>query len=103
MTKDRRQERNSSAFRHNFKAGKYRGGIPPWGYLPEQDDSGTWRLVQDPEQVRVIQEVAQRVLDGEPLRAVAHDLTRRGVLTPKDRFAQSQGREVKGYECTQAG
>ena len=47
-------ERNSSAFRHNFKAGKYRGGIPPWGYLPEQDDSGTWRLVQDPEQVRVI-------------------------------------------------
>ncbi|MGE2737354.1 recombinase family protein [Mycolicibacterium vaccae] len=92
------RERNASAFRHNFKAGKYRGGIPPWGYLPEQDQNGEWRLVQDPEQVKVINEVAARVLDGEPLRAIAHDLTSRGVLTPKDRFAQHQGREVKGYE-----
>ncbi|BBY06028.1 integrase [Mycobacterium noviomagense] len=91
-------ERNASAFRHNFKAGKYRGGIPPWGYLPQQDESGMWRLVQDPVQVEVINEVARRVLDGEPLRAIAHDLSARGVLTPKDRFAQTQGREVKGYE-----
>lgn len=90
-------ERNASAARYNIKAGKYRGGIPPWGYLPQQDDTGTWRLVQDAEQVQVITEVAQRVLDGEPLRAVAHDLTARGVLTPKDRFAQSQSREVNGY------
>lgn len=92
------RERNASAFRHNFAAGKYRGGIPPWGYLPQQDENGEWRLVQDPEQVQVINEVAARVLDGEPLRAIAHDLTGRGVLTPKDRFAQYQGREVKGYE-----
>jgi site-specific DNA recombinase len=91
-------ERNSSAFRHNIKAGKYRGGIPPWGYLPRQDDTDTWRLVQDPEQVPVINEVVRRVLNGEPLRAVAHDLTSRGILTPRDRFAQTQGREVKGYE-----
>jgi site-specific DNA recombinase len=90
-------ERNSSAFRHNIKAGKYRGGVPPWGYLPKVDAEGTWRLVQDPEQVQVINEVTERVLTGEPLRAIAHDLTARGVLTPKDRFAQSQGREVKGY------
>jgi site-specific DNA recombinase len=91
------RERNSSAFRHNFKAGKYRGGIPPWGYLPQRDETGTWRLVQDPEQVQVINEVTSRVLDGEPLRAIAHDLTARGVLTPKDRFAQAQSREPKGY------
>ena len=39
-------ERNSSALRHNLKAGKYRGGIPPWGYLPD-DSTGEWRLVQD--------------------------------------------------------
>jgi site-specific DNA recombinase len=95
-------ERNSSAFRHNFKAGKYRGGIPPWGYLPD-DSTGEWRLVQDKEQVDVIHEVVRRVLDGEPLRSVAHDLTKRGVLTPRDRFAQAQGREVKGYEWHSAG
>lgn len=91
-------ERNASAFRHNFSKGKYRGGIPPWGYLPEQNDDGEWRLVQDPVQVEVILEVVERVLKGEPLRAIAHDLTGRAVLTPKDRFAQARGREVVGYE-----
>lgn len=90
-------ERNASAARYNIRAGKYRGGVPPWGYLPEQTDAG-WRYVQDPEQVQVIREVVERVLTGEPLRAVAHDLTARKILTPRDRFAQSQGREVKGYE-----
>jgi site-specific DNA recombinase len=53
------RDRNSNAFRHNIKAGKYRGGIPPWGYLPDQDDSGTWRLIQDSEQVKVIREVVE--------------------------------------------
>ncbi|SRX93232.1 integrase [Rhodococcus jostii RHA1] [Mycobacterium shimoidei] len=91
-------DRNASAARYNIRAGKYRGGIPPWGYLPQQDEDGNWRLVQDPEQVTVIREVVERVLTGEPLRAVAHDLTARKVLTPKDRFAQLQGREVKGYQ-----
>jgi site-specific DNA recombinase len=95
-------ERNASAFRHNFRAGKYRGGVPPWGYLPD-DATGEWRLVQDPEQVKVIREVVERVLSCEPLRAVAHDLTARGILTPRDRFAQSQAREVRGYEWHSSG
>jgi site-specific DNA recombinase len=95
-------ERNASAARHNIKAGKYRGGVPPWGYLPD-DSTGEWRFVPDPEQVRVIHEVVRRVLDGEPLRAVAHDLTARGVHTSRDRFAHYRGREVKGYEWHSAG
>lgn len=95
-------ERNASAFRHNFKAGKYRGGVPPWGYLPD-NSAGEWRLVQDTEQVKAIREVVDRVLAGEPLRAVAHNLTSRGILTPKDRFAQARGREVKGYEWHSSG
>lgn len=91
-------ERNASAFRHNYSRGKYRGGIPPWGYIPERNDDGEWRLIQDPTQVVVIHEVVERVLKGDPLRAIAHDLTARGVLTTKDRFAQVRGREVAGYE-----
>jgi site-specific DNA recombinase len=89
-------ERNTSAARYNLRAGKYRGGVPPWGYLPEQTEEG-WRYVQDPVQVATIREVVERVLLGEPLRAIAHDLTARGVLTPKDRFAQARDREIKGY------
>ncbi|OBI24750.1 recombinase family protein [Mycolicibacter sinensis] len=90
-------ERNASAFRHNFSKGKYRGGVPPWGYIPERDENGEWRLIQDPEQVTVILEVVERVLAGEPLRAIAHDLTGRRVLTPRDRFAESRDRKPHGY------
>lgn len=95
-------ERNASAARHNIQAGKYRGGVPPWGYLPS-DATGEWRLIPDTEQTTVIHETVRRVLDKEPLRSVAHDLTVRGVLTPRDRFAQHQGREVKGYEWHSTG
>ncbi|UNQ40224.1 recombinase family protein [Prescottella equi] len=90
-------ERNASAFRHNYRAGKWRGGVPPWGYLPEETEQG-WRLVQDPLSVSVILSVVERVLAGEPLRSIAHDLTERNVLTPKDRFAQHRGREPKGFK-----
>ena len=53
--------RNHAAFTHNFRAGKWRGGVPPWGYRPERVE-GEWRLVQDSEQVEVIHEVVKRVL-----------------------------------------
>lgn len=95
-------ERNRSAAQHNLRAGKYRGGPAPWGYMPVHTDEG-WKLVQDSEQVVVIHEVVERVLSGEPLRSVAHDLTERGVLTPRDRFAQMRGREVKGYSWHPGG
>ena len=96
-------DRNRSAAQFNIRRGAYRGGVPPWGYLPEQDTEGVWRLVQDPQQVRVIEEVVRRVLDGEPLRPVAHDLTERGVLTPRDIFAAHRGREPKGFGWHSAG
>jgi site-specific DNA recombinase len=90
-------ERIASTARHNIKAGKYRGGIPPWGYLPD-NSTGEWRYVQDPEQVKVIHEIVERVLAGESLRSVARDLTVRGVPTQRDRFAQSRGKELAGRE-----
>lgn len=89
--------RNASASTHNIRSGKWRGGVPPWGYVPERADDKVWRLVQDPVQVKVIHEVVERVLAGERLRPIAADLTKRGVLTAKDRFAQVKGREVHGY------
>ncbi|OZD00150.1 hypothetical protein CH281_17105 [Rhodococcus sp. 06-221-2] len=46
----------------------------------------------------VIRSVVDRVLGGEPLRAIAHDLTERGVPTAKDGFAEHQGRKVSGYQ-----
>ncbi|AWT52595.1 recombinase family protein [Mycolicibacterium smegmatis] len=97
MELDAISERNASTARFNLKAGKYRGSLPPWGYLPQKID-GDWRLVPDPAQVEVIHEVTRRVLNREPLQRIAHDLTRRGVLTPKDHFARHRGRPVAGRE-----
>lgn len=89
--------RTGSASKHTITAGRWRGGVPPWGYIPEKDGK-RHRLVQDASQVEVIREVVDRVLKHESLRSIAHDLTTRGVLTPRDRFAQVKGREPSGYE-----
>ncbi|MGV9945290.1 recombinase family protein [Rhodococcus aetherivorans] len=95
--------RISSAYHHNRQLGKWTGGAQvPWGYLPRQTDDG-WRLFPDPDAVPVIHEVAERVLAGEPLRAIAHDLNERKVPTAKDRMNAHLGRELKGYEWTSGG
>jgi site-specific DNA recombinase len=96
MKQEAIRERNASTSRHNMKAGKYRGGTPPLGYKPERDEAGTWRLVHDPERVKVVREVVERVLDNAPLQRIAHDMTRRQIATPKDRAIQLQGGETKG-------
>ena len=103
MELDAISERNASAAKHNIRSGKYRGGMPPWGYLPGKDEDGDWRLVPDPEQVAVIEEVAARVLDGETLRSIAQDLNDREVDTPRDLFGQRRGRERQGYEWQSGG
>ena len=89
--------RTGAASRHTITEGRWRGGVPPWGYIPEKDGKH-YRLVQDADQVAIIREVVDRVLQHESLRSIAHDLTRRGVPTPKDRFAQVRKRKVAGYE-----
>lgn len=76
------RERTKSSANHLIKTGRYRGSVPPWGYRPDKS-TGDWRLIPDPEQVRVIHEVARRVIGGESLNSVSHDLTRRGIKSPK--------------------
>lgn len=96
-------DRIASAYQHNRQLGKWTGGAQlPWGYLPRETEDG-WRLFPDAEAVPVIHEVAERVLAGEPLRAVSHDLTERKVPTAKDRMNAHQGRELKGYKWTSSG
>lgn len=84
------RDRNASAFKFNANLGKWRGGNPPWGYLPDKS-SGEWRLVQDRVQVGTIRQVVDRVLAGERLRAIAADLTRRNVQTTTNRYREHKG------------
>ncbi len=94
--------RSANAFQHNYTKGKWRGGIPAWGLLPS-NESGEWRLVQDPETVGEIRSVVSQVLAGVPMRVIAQQLNDRGVLTQRDRFAQVQGREISGYQWHSGG
>lgn len=95
--------RIASAYHHNRQLGKWTGGAQvPWGYLPQQTEDG-WRLFPDPEAVAVINEVAERVLAGETLRAIAHELNERQVPTAKDRMNAHLGRETKGFSWTSGG
>jgi len=96
------RDRNRSAAQFNIKAGKYRGGVPPWGYMSD-DSSGEWRFAVDPDQALVINDVVRRVLDREPLRSIAHDLNTHQIPTPRDIFAVHRGREPKGYEWHSSG
>ena len=90
-------QRATSAHRHNVQLGKFVGGSPPFGYMPEETPDG-WRLVHDPEVVPIILEVVDRVLEGEPLRRITDDLNARGLTTARDLVKQRKGKKVEGHQ-----
>ncbi|PTR26479.1 site-specific DNA recombinase [Rhodococcus sp. OK519] len=92
-------DRASSAHQHNIRLGKFVGGSPPFGYVAKETTDGTgWRVVPDPEMTQVIREIAERVLNGEPLRRISDDLNARGVLTPRDRLRINKGQKPMGFQ-----
>ncbi|ABG98327.1 possible integrase [Rhodococcus jostii RHA1] len=90
-------QRATSAHRHNVQLGKFVGGSPPFGYMPEETPDG-WRLVHDPDVVPIILEVVDRVLEGEPLRRITDDLNARGATTARDLVKQRKGKETEGHK-----
>lgn len=98
MELDAIKERNASAYYHNRAQGKWTGGVPFWGYLPERDEHGNWRYGHDPVLAPVVREVAQRIINGETLRTVTHSLNDRGVPTTRDRFREWQRKPLKGFQ-----
>ncbi|GGM64969.1 integrase [Longimycelium tulufanense] len=109
------RERNQSAFTHNYRKGKWRGGVPPLGYMPEKVKDicwpckqeggstpcphvGEWRYVQDPVMAPIIREIVGRFLKGESLRSIRVNLVERGVPSPRDHFRSLQGKESEGTE-----
>lgn len=58
--------------------GKYRGGYVPYGYRLG-DTPGT--LEVDPDTGPIVQEMARRILAGEPVLAISKDLNKRNIPT----------------------
>ena len=76
-------------------AGKMRDGQPMGAGRPYGFETGG--LVQSPEEVAVVREIAQRVLAGEPLQHLAAELNERGLTT---RPGQRGGRGEPPRGCS---
>ncbi|MGW0421612.1 recombinase family protein [Streptomyces sp. NPDC003015] len=78
-------------------AGRYGGGLVPFGYRKAPHPSGVgWCLAPDPETVTVVRAIVDDVRSGLSLVAIAHKLEAAGVLVPRDRHARLQGRPTGG-------
>ncbi|MFI7009912.1 recombinase family protein [Streptomyces sp. NPDC050145] len=78
-------------------AGRYGGGLVPFGYRKAPHPSGMgWCLEPDPETAVIVRAVVADVHAGLSLVAIAHKLETAGVLVPRDRHAQLQGRPTGG-------
>lgn len=77
--------------------GRYGGGLVPFGYKKAPHPSGLgWCLAPDPETVTVVRAIVDDVRSGLSLVAIARNLESAGVLVPRDRHAQLQGRPTGG-------
>ncbi|MDV9172907.1 recombinase family protein [Streptomyces sp. W16] len=78
-------------------AGRYGGGLVPFGYRKAPHPSGSgWRLAPDPETAAVVRMIVEEVHAGRSLIAIARKLNETGALVPRDRHAQLQGRPLGG-------
>ncbi len=76
-------DRTTGAKAFMRRVGRWDGGSVPLGYMPVKTNDG-WRLVHDPVYGPIIQQVVDQVLAGYSIRALARDLTLRGIPTAKD-------------------
>ncbi|WP_353943099.1 recombinase family protein [Streptomyces sp. HUAS MG91] len=78
-------------------AGRYGGGLVPFGYRKAPHPSGTgWCLTPDDESASLVHAIVNRVLSGHSLTAVARWLNEEDALVPRDRHALLQGRGTGG-------
>ncbi|MET8339293.1 recombinase family protein [Streptosporangium canum] len=75
--------RVASAHEHLRREGRWTGGRTPYGYRSVPNPNGPGRVLEvNPDEAKIIEEIAPRVLAKEPLIAIARDLTERGVPSP---------------------
>lgn len=80
--RERMVERARASYRTLAVSGRWRGGVPPYGYRPYTAADGRRYLEPDPDAVTVVREVHARILAGESVNSICADLNDRGVPTP---------------------
>ncbi|MFJ3337716.1 recombinase family protein [Streptomyces sp. NPDC086766] len=89
--------RLSSSHESLRAAGRYGGGLVPFGYRKAPHPNGRgWYLVPDPETISLVRSIVDDVRAGRSLISIARHLNQQGAPVPRDRHAQLQGRRTGG-------
>ncbi|WP_414721432.1 recombinase family protein [Streptomyces ossamyceticus] len=89
--------RLTSSHKARRAAGRYAGGLVPFGYRKAPHPSGSgWSLAPDSETAALVGVIVADVHAGLSLIEIAPGLNEAGVPAPRDRHAQLQGRPMGG-------
>jgi DNA invertase Pin-like site-specific DNA recombinase len=97
MELDRIKARTKDSHERRRFTTRWPGGIPPFGYRPVSrfvDGKTATYLEQDPDMVKVLQEMRRQILDGQSFFAVARYLNEKGEHTARDRARIRRGKPV---------
>ncbi|MFM9707069.1 MULTISPECIES: recombinase family protein [Streptomyces] len=90
-------ERLTSSHEALRAAGRYGGGLVPFGYRKAPHPSGSgWCLTPDSESAAIVRMIVEDVHAGMSLVAIAQKLNEASVPVPRDRHAQLQERPMGG-------
>jgi hypothetical protein len=90
-------DRLSSSHEALRAAGRYGGGLVPFGYRKSPHPSGSgWCLAPDPQSADLVSMIVKEVHAGLSLIAIARKLNEASVLVPRDHHARLQGRPTGG-------
>jgi DNA invertase Pin-like site-specific DNA recombinase len=62
------EERTQASRAELRRTGRWPGGTPPWGYMPERLSEGGFKLVPHPERAPIVVKMARAVIGAEKLR-----------------------------------
>jgi len=96
MESQSNSERVIGAQAYLRQVGRWGGGMVPYGLRPvpfDGDGKKGWKLVHEPTTAPIVKEMVERVIAGHAQLAIARDLQRRGVPTPRDFQDQQNGRD----------
>ena len=82
LERERVGERRAEATAYLREVGRWTGGRPPYGYVPEPLGESGWQLVPDPQTAPVVEWAAGQIIARQSSRSVAKALTAKQIPTP---------------------
>lgn len=101
MEADSTATRVQSSIKTLRTTGRYSGGVVPFGYRTAPAPNGPGRILEpSPAEAAVVREVADRILGGESLSAIARDLNARGIAASRSEYRRAVlgGRSPDGLD-----